>query len=90
MVAGRRFWGHNEQCATEHQAGGGGDLGVEAVVEDRLRAGKARRLDAGVEAGREVDQEDQPEAEQSEREDDPTQAATSPVAQDGEGEGGGE
>jgi hypothetical protein len=85
MVAGRRLWGHNEQRAAEHQAGRGGDLGVEAVVEDRLRAGEARCLDAGVEAGREVDREDQSEAEQPEREDDPAQAAPAPVAQDGEG-----
>ena len=90
MVAGRRSWGQHEERAAEHQAGCGGDLGVEAVVEDRLGTGEARCLGTGVETGRQVDQEDHGEAEQAEGEDDPTQPAPPSVAQDDQGEGGGE
>jgi hypothetical protein len=70
MVAGRCFRGEDEQGAAEHQAGGGGDLGVEAVVEDGGGAGEARGLLARVEPRRQVDQEDNREAERPEHEDD--------------------
>jgi hypothetical protein len=63
MVAGRRFWGCNEERAAQHQACRGGDLGIEAVVKDGLGTREARRLAAGIEAGREIDKEDHGEAE---------------------------
>ncbi len=90
MVAGRRLWGHNEEKPAQHQSRRGGDLGVEAVVEDRLGAGEAGGLSARVEAGRQVDEEDDGEAEQAEREDDPPQPSPPLVAQDDEGEGSGQ
>jgi hypothetical protein len=86
MVAGRRFWGHNEQRAAQHQARRRRDLGIEAVIEDCLGAGEAGGLGARVESGRQVDQEDDGEAEQAEGENDPPQPASSPVVQHGEGE----
>ncbi|HEY8810532.1 MAG TPA: hypothetical protein VIM28_10985 [Solirubrobacterales bacterium] len=88
MVAGRRFWGHSEERAAQHQAGGGGDLGIEAVVEDRLGAGEAGRLDTRVEAGRQVDEEDDGKADQAEHEDDSSQAPPSLVAQRDQGQKG--
>jgi hypothetical protein len=90
MVAGRRFWGHNEERTTEHQAGGSGDLGVEPVIEDCLRSREERGLGAGVEPGRQVDQQDDGKAEQAEGEDDPPQPTSSSVAKDHQGKGGGE
>jgi len=90
MVAGRRFWGCNEERSAQHQAGRGGNLGIEAVVEDGLGAGEARRLAAGIEPGREVDEEDYGEAEQPEGEDDPAQSVAALVADHGERHGGGE
>jgi hypothetical protein len=75
MVAGRRFWGDNEQHAAQHQPRRRGDLGVEAVVEDGLGAGEAGGLNAGVQARRQVDQQNDGEAEQAEQEDDPPQTA---------------
>jgi elongation factor G len=90
MVAGRRFWGHNEENPAQHQSGRGGDLGVEAVVEDRLGAGEAGGLSTRVEAGRQVDEEDDGEAEQAEHEDGSPQPAAPLVAQDDEGEGCGQ
>jgi hypothetical protein len=89
MVAGRRLWGRNEERSAKHQACRGGDLGVEAVVEDGLGTGEARGLAAGIEAGRQVDEEDHSEAEQPEREDDPAQPVAAIVAQHGECEDGG-
>ncbi len=80
MVAGRRLWGHNEQRASQNQACRGGYLGVEAVVENRLGSGEAGRLGTGIEAGRQVDEENHREAEQAECENDPTQAAAAFVA----------
>jgi hypothetical protein len=71
MVAGRRLWGRNEERSAQHQAGRGGDLGVEAVVEDGLGTGEARRLAAGIDACRQIDEEDDGEAEQAEGKDDP-------------------
>ncbi len=90
MVAGCRLWGHNEECAAEHQAGCRGDLGIEAVVEDRLRSGEAGCLGAGVEARRQVDQERHGDAEQAERKDDPSQPPALAVAQNRQSQGGGE
>jgi hypothetical protein len=90
MVAGRRFRGQDEERSSQHQARCSGDLGVEAVVDDRLRPGETRGLGAGVESGRQVDEEDDPEAEQAEYEDGPPQATALGVVQHGEGEGRGE
>ena len=90
MVAGRRLWGCNEERSAQHQAGRGGDLGIEAVVEDGLGAGEARGLCADVEAGGKVDEQDHGETEQAEGEDDPAQPATTFVAQHGQCEGCGE
>ncbi len=59
MVAGCRLWGEDEQQSADHQPGGGGQLGVEALLEHRGRTGEERGLRAGVEPGRPVDQEDQ-------------------------------
>lgn len=81
MVAGCRFWGRNEERAAQHQACGGGDLGVKAVVEDRLGAGEAGGLDTRVEPGRQVDEEDDGKADQAEHEDDSPQAPPPLVAQ---------
>jgi hypothetical protein len=89
MVAGRRFWGHNEERTAQHQAGGGGDLGVETGTEDRLGAGESGGLRARVEAGRKIDEEDDGEAEQAEHEDDSAQSSPPLVAQHDEGENGG-
>ncbi len=86
MVAGRRFRGHNEQGTAEHQTGCGGDLGVEAVIEDRLGPRKTRRLFADVEAGGQIDQEDDREAEQAKHEDDSPEPTASLVAQRPKGE----
>jgi hypothetical protein len=80
MVAGRCLWGEDEHRAAEHQAGRGGDLGVEAVVEDGSGAGEARGLGASVETGRQVDQKDDREAEQTEDEDDAAETPPSRVA----------
>jgi hypothetical protein len=90
MVAGRRLWGCNEQHSAQHQAGRGGNLGIEGVIKDGLGAGEARRLRTYVEASWEIDKEDHGKADQPEREDDPTQAAPPVVAQHGKGEDGGE
>ncbi len=90
MVAGRRLWGHNEERTAEHQPGCGGDLGVEAVVQDRLRSREEGGLGAGVQPCRQVDQEDDGKAEQAERKDDPPQPPTTPVAQYRQGQGGGQ
>jgi len=90
MVAGRRFWGHNEERTTKHQTGCGGDLGIEAVKEDSLRAGEARSLDAGIDPRRQVDQQDHGEAEQAEGKDDSPQAPPPPVMEHDEGEGSGQ
>ncbi len=90
MVAGRRLWSEDEQHSAQHQAGGSGDLGIEAVVEDGLCAGEARGLGAHVEARRQVDEEDHGEAEESEGEDDPAQPAPAIVAQRRQREEGGE
>jgi elongation factor G len=90
MVAGGGFWGDNEERAAQHQAGGGGDLGVEAVVENRLGAGEAGGLDTRIEAGRQVDEEDDGKADQAEHEDDSSQAPPPLVAQRDQGQKGGE
>ena len=90
MVAGRGFWGENEQRAAQDQPGRGGELGVEAVAQDRLGAGEAGRLGAGVEPGGQVDEQDHGEGDQAEREDDPAEAAAALVAQRREREQGGE
>jgi hypothetical protein len=44
MVAGCRLWGEDEQRTAEHHAPRRGDLGVEAVGEDRLGTGEASQL----------------------------------------------
>jgi len=90
MVAGRRLWGRNEERAAQHQAGGGGDLGVEAVIEDRFGAGEAGGLDTRIEADRQIDEEDDREADKAEHEDDPSQAPSPFVAHRDEGQEGGE
>jgi hypothetical protein len=90
MVAGGGFWGENEERAAQHQSGGGGNLGVEAVIENCLGAGEARRLGTRVEAGRQVDEEDDGKADQAEHEDDPSQAAPGLVAQRDQGQKGGQ
>ena len=90
MVAGGGFWGDNEERAAQHQAGGRGDLGVEAVVEDGLGAGEATRLGTNVQPARKVDEEDDGEADQAEREDDPAQPAPPFPAQGHEGERAGQ
>ena len=71
MVAGCRFRGEDEQSAAQHQPPRRGELGVEALLEDRGRAGEQRGLRAGVEAGRPVDEEDYGGAEEPEDEDHP-------------------
>jgi hypothetical protein len=86
MVAGRCLWSDDEQRPAQHQAGGGGYLGVEGVVEDGLGAGEAGCLRADVGSGGEVDQQHHGEAEQAEGEDDPPQAAAALVAHCGQGE----
>jgi hypothetical protein len=82
MVAGRCFWGQDEQHSGQHQPGRAGELAVEAAVEDPGGAGELRGLLAGVEARRQVDDEDHGEAEQAEQEDRPAEAAA--VAADAE------
>ncbi|MGC1852573.1 MAG: hypothetical protein WA687_09070, partial [Solirubrobacterales bacterium] len=89
MVAGRRLWGHNEQDATQHQTGRRRDLGIEAVVEDRLGTGETRGRCTRVQPGGQIDQKDDREAERSEGEDDSPQPAAALVAQRGQGESGG-
>ena len=64
MVAGRRFRGEDEQGAAQHQPARRGELGVEALFEDRRRTREQRGLRAGVEAGGPVDEEDDGGAEQ--------------------------
>ena len=83
MVAGRCFWGEDEQGTAQHQPGRRGDLGVEAVVEDRPGAGEAGGLGSSVKTRRQVDKEDDGEAEQAKQEDDPPQA-TAPLVTDRE------
>jgi hypothetical protein len=83
MVAGRCLWSDDQQQSPEHQACRRGDLGVEAVEQDRGRAGEARGERAGVLAGRQIDQQDDREAQRSEGEDDSAEAAAA-AAQDGE------
>jgi hypothetical protein len=90
MVAVRRFWGHNKEQPAQHQSARGGDLGVEAVLEDRGGAGELRGLGARVEPGRPVDQEDDREAEQPEGEDDAAEAPAPLVAHRDDGERRGE
>ena len=79
MVAGRRFRGEDEQGATQHQPSRRGELGVEAILEDRCRAGEEGCLRAGVEAGGPVDEEDDGGAQQAEDEDDPAQLRPPPA-----------
>jgi hypothetical protein len=90
MVAGRRFWGRNEERSPQHQPGSRSDLGVEAVVEHGLGTGEAIGRGADVLATREVDEEDDQEAEQAQPEDDPPDTTPSSLAQCEESEGGGE
>jgi hypothetical protein len=71
MVAGRRLRGRDQQQAAEHQAGRRGDLGVEAVEQDGGGGGEARRLGAGVEPSRQIDQQDHRQAQHPKNEDDP-------------------
>ncbi|HEU4944219.1 MAG TPA: hypothetical protein VFT10_03570 [Solirubrobacterales bacterium] len=80
MVAGCRFRGHNQERAPQHQAGRGGDLGVEAVQEDRGRAGEARGLLTGVEPRGQIDEENDRGAERAQREDDAADAVSARVA----------
>jgi hypothetical protein len=90
MVAGRRLWGHHEKRAAQHQPRRRGDLGVEAVVENRLGAGEAAGCGADVQSTRKVDEEDDGKAEQPQRKDDPSQSAPALPAQSHQGECGGE
>jgi hypothetical protein len=85
MVAGRRFWGHSEERTAQHQACGGGDLGIEAVVENCLGAGEAGGLNPRVEPRRQVDEEDDGKADQAEHEDDSPQSPPPLVAQRDQG-----
>jgi hypothetical protein len=78
MVAGRRFGSRDEQHAAQHQTGGGGDLGVEAVEQHGARSGEARAEVAGVLPRRQVDQQDDGEAQRPEREDDAPKAPPPP------------
>ena len=71
MVAGGRFRGEDEQCAAQHQSRRRGDLGEEAVVEDRLGAGETRGLGARIEPGRQIDEKGDPQAQPPQQEDDP-------------------
>ena len=80
MVAGRRLRGEYEQRSAQHQARRGGDLGVEAVVEDGACAGEAGGWPAVVETGRQVDEEDDGETERSQREDDAAKLTATAVA----------
>jgi elongation factor G len=82
MVAGRRFRGDDEQGPGRDQSGGSGELRVEPVFEDRRGAGEDRRLLAGVEALRTVDEEDHGGAQQPEGDHDPAQPG--PAAARGE------
>jgi hypothetical protein len=74
MVAGRRLWSEDEQQSADHQPGGSGDLGVEAVEQDRTRAGEARAEPADLQPRRQVDEQDDGEAQRAEHEDDPSEA----------------
>jgi hypothetical protein len=76
MVAGRRLWGEDEQQPAQHHAARGGDLGVVALGEDGVGTREARQLGGRVEAGRPVDEEDDPDAEGAEQEDRSAQAGT--------------
>ncbi len=89
MVAGCGLWGCNEQQTGQHQARRGGQLGVETIVEDGGRAGELRCVSTLVEPGRQVDEEDDREAEQTEGEDGPAQPPP-PGAQHDAGKRGGE
>ncbi len=88
MVAGRQLGSVGEQQTARHQADRRGQLEVEAALEDRVGARVAGRLDFRVEAGRQVDQEDDREAEQAEREDEAPQPRP-PPAQGDHGKRGG-
>ena len=77
------------EAAAEHHPAGGGQLGVETLDQDGGRAGEARGLAADVEAGGQVDQQDDGDGEEAEPEDDPPGAAAA-AAQRGEAERGGE
>ncbi len=73
MVAGRESRSENEQQSGEHQPGCGGELGVVPALEDGRGSREPRRLDAGVEPGRTVDEEDDGEADEAEDEYDPAE-----------------
>jgi hypothetical protein len=66
MVAGRCFWGQDEQYPGQHQPGRAGELAIEAAVENPGGAGETRGLLSGVMTRRQVDDEDHREAEQAE------------------------
>ena len=78
MVAGRRLWSEDEQQAADHQPGGGGDLGVEAVEQDGARAGEARAELADVETSRKVYEEDDRETDEPKPEDDAPETLLAP------------
>jgi hypothetical protein len=73
MVAGCGSWSQDEQESAEHQTRARGQLGVEAVLEHRVRPGESGGQGAGVEPGRPIDQEGDGETDQAEQEDDPAQ-----------------
>ena len=69
MVAGCRFWGGNEEQRAQYQPRERGDLAIETISQDGGRSGEPGRLFAGVEPGREIDQEDDRETEKADGED---------------------
>ena len=82
MVAGRRLWGGNEEQRAQHQPRERGDLAIETIPQDGRRAGEPGGLFAGVEPGREIDQEGYRQAEKADGEDEATEtpAAAEPCA----------
>jgi hypothetical protein len=90
MVAGRRLRGQDEKRSAQHQTGSGGELRVEAGVEDGRCPGEARRLGARVEAGGHVDEERNPDRQRSEGEDDAAKALTARLPRRDDGEYSGE
>jgi hypothetical protein len=87
MVAGRRFWGGNEEQRADHQARKGGDLTVKAAPEDGYRSREARGLFTGIKASRQINEENESEAKDAQRQHEPAQAPAPPPPGGG-GKGG--
>ncbi len=88
MVAGRRFWGEEEQRSTQHHSGRGGELRVKALDQDGLCTGEAGELGVGVETRRSVDDENDGGAKRAQQEDQAPRACPAPAGgEQGEGRG---